>query len=50
MVRDQQLRSTDYLPLVASKLTNEADTELIESALQTAVAAIARYVPADQRE
>ncbi len=50
MVRDQQLRSTDYLPLVASKLTNEADTELIESALQTAVAAIARYVPADQRD
>ncbi len=50
MVRDQQLRSTDYLPLVASKLANEADTELIESALQTAVAAIARYVPADQRD
>ena len=50
MVRDQQLRSTDYLPLVASKLANEADTELIESALQTAVAAIARYVPAAQRD
>ena len=50
MVRDQQLRSTDYLPLVASKLANEADTELIESALQTAVAAVARYVPTDQRD
>ena len=50
MVRDQQLRSTDYLPLVASKLANEADTELIESALATAVASIARYVPADQRD
>ena len=50
MVRDQQLRSTDYLPLIASKGTAETDTELIESALATAVAAIARYVPDEQRD
>ena len=50
MVRDQQLRSTDYLPLVASTLTMETDAELIESALGTAVATIAHYVPADQRD
>ena len=50
MVRDQQLRSTDYLSLIASKVTSETDTELIESVLATAIAAIARYVPAEQRD
>ena len=50
MVRDQQLRSTDYLPLIASKVTTETETELIESGLATAVAAIARYVPDEQRD
>ena len=50
MVRDQQLRSGDYLPLVASKVTTEADTELIETILATATATIARYVPEEQRD
>ena len=50
MVRDQQLKSTDYLPLVASKVTTETDPELIESGLATVTATIARYVPDDQRD
>ena len=50
MVRDQQLKSTDYLPLAASKVAAEADIELIETVLATVTAAIARYVPDAQRE
>ena len=50
MVRDRQLRSTDYLPLAASKVTAEADIELIETVLATATTAIARFVPDDRRE
>ncbi|MDA1062677.1 MAG: aminopeptidase N, partial [Chloroflexi bacterium] len=50
MVRDQQLRSTEYLPLVASKIIAETDIELIETALATVTSAIARYVPEDRRD
>ena len=50
MVRDQQLRSTDFLPLAASKVREESDTELIETILANVNAAIARYVPDAQRE
>ena len=50
MVRDQQLRSIDYLPLAASKVTAETDIELIETVLATVTAAIARYVPDDRRD
>ena len=50
MVRDQQLRSTDYLPLAAAKVTTEADTELIETILATVTASIARYVPEERRD
>ena len=50
MVRDQQLKSTDYLPLAASKVAAEADIELIETVLATVTAAIARYVPDAQRD
>ena len=50
MVRDQHLRSTDYLPLAASKVTAETDIELIETVLATVTAAIARYVPDDRRD
>ena len=50
MVRDQQLRSQDYLALVAGKITTEKDKELIETVLANVSAAIARYVPEDRKE
>ncbi len=49
MVRDQQLKSTDYLELVGAKVATEQDQELIETILSTATATIARYVPEEQR-
>ena len=49
MVRDQQLRSTEYLDLVGAKAPTEQDPELIETILATATATIGRYVPEDQR-
>ena len=49
MVRDQQLTSTDYLDLAAGKIVTEDDQELIGTVLGNAQAAIARYVPQDQR-
>ncbi|MDA0301592.1 MAG: aminopeptidase N [Chloroflexi bacterium] len=49
MVRDQQLKSTEYLELAGSKVTTEADHELIETILATMSAAISRYVPEEQK-
>lgn len=45
MVRDQQLRSTEYLELVRSKIVREQLPELVEAVLNNATAAVARYVP-----
>jgi aminopeptidase N len=45
MVRDQQLRSTEYLELVRSKIVREELPELVEAVLNNATAAISRYVP-----
>jgi aminopeptidase N len=45
MVRDQQLRSTEYLELVRSKIVREQMPELVEAVLNNATAAISRYVP-----
>ena len=50
MVRDQQLKSPDFLDLAAAKVTAESDQELIETILGNAQGAIARYLPDDQRE
>ena len=50
MVRDQQLRSQDYLVLAASKVTTEADKALIETVLANVSATIARYVPEERKE
>jgi aminopeptidase N len=47
MVRDQQLKSTEYLDLVRNKESREASPELVEAVLNNATAAIARYVPED---
>ena len=49
MVRDQQLKSTDYLELAGAKVTAEQDKELVETILATAQTTIARYVPEGER-
>ena len=49
MVRDQQLKSTDYLDLAGAKVVTEHDHELIETILATMSAAISRYVPEEQK-
>ncbi len=49
MVRDQQLKSTDYLDLAGPKVATEQDHELIETILATMSAAISRYVPEEQK-
>ena len=48
MVRDQQLRSTDYLALVREKIRFESDLELIESILRNAGMAVYRFVPEER--
>ena len=50
MVRDQQLKSTDYLALVAAQIRAESNPELIEAILAAASATISRYVPDQWRE
>ncbi len=50
MVRDQQLKSAEYLELAAGKVTAESDHRLIESILATVQATVARYLPDEQRE
>ncbi len=49
MVRDQQLKSTDYLALVREKIAMEPLTELIEPVLSNASGALGRYVPEGQK-
>ena len=50
MVRDQQLKSTDYLALVREKIALESLPELVEAVLNNASAALGRYVPDDRKE
>jgi len=45
MVRDQQLKSTDYLAFVREKIGKEDRLDLVEAVLGNAVAALGRYVP-----
>ncbi|MFN8585212.1 MAG: aminopeptidase N [Dehalococcoidia bacterium] len=49
MVRDQQLKSTEYLRLIAAQIGSEPSHELIETILANAQGTIARFVPDDQR-
>ncbi len=49
MVRDQQLKSTDYLELVREKVAREERIDLVEALLANATAALARYVPENRR-
>jgi aminopeptidase N len=50
MVRDRQLKSTDYLALVREKVVLEPDLELVETTLGYAASAIAAYVPEPRRD
>jgi aminopeptidase N len=50
MVRDQQLKSTDYLALVREKVALEPNPELVEAVLNNATGALGRYVPEDRRD
>jgi aminopeptidase N len=50
MVRDQQLKSTDFLTLVREKLPLEPAPEIVDAVLGNASAALARYVPEERRE
>ena len=49
MVRDQQLRSTEYVELAGEKAAHERDEELVQTILATAQTTIARYVPEQLR-
>ena len=50
MVRDQQLKSTEYLALVRSRVVPEAMPELVEAVTTNAISAIGRYVPEEWRD
>jgi aminopeptidase N len=50
MVRDQQLKSTDFLALAREKLPIEPDLELVDSMLGYASAALGAYVPEERRQ
>ena len=45
MVRDQQLRSTDFLDLAARHVVAEQDKNLVEAIIGRMLAAVSRYVP-----
>jgi aminopeptidase N len=50
MVRDQQLKSTEYLALVRERVAREPRIEMVEAVLGQAVTALARFVPEERRE
>ncbi len=50
MVRDQQLKSTDFLAIVREKIGFERNIELVDSVLGHAASSQNRYVPAEQRD
>lgn len=49
MVRDQQLKSTDFLDLAAANVVAETNHGLVESILGRMLAAVSRYVPEDRK-
>jgi aminopeptidase N len=50
MVRDQQLKSTDFLALVRERAAKEPMIEVIEPVLAQAQTTLARYVPEDRKD
>lgn len=49
MVRDQQLKSTDFLALAGPKVARERDHELVETVLSQMAGAISRFVPEERK-
>ncbi|MCA9849074.1 MAG: ERAP1-like C-terminal domain-containing protein, partial [Dehalococcoidia bacterium] len=49
MVRDQQLKSTDFLELAAANVVAETNHGLVESILGRMLAAVSRYVPENDK-
>src|SRR5690606_3069728 len=49
MVRDQQLKSTDFIELAAANVVAETDHGLVESILGRMSGAVSRYVPEDAK-
>jgi aminopeptidase N len=50
MVRDRQLRSTEYLDIGRSRLAAEPDLDILSTVLERAALTVARYVPEEVRE
>jgi len=50
MVRDRNLRSTEYLQIGRSRLTAEADLDILDTVLERVALTITRYVPEADRE
>ena len=50
MVRDRQLRSTEYLAIARDRLGAEADHDILDMAIERVALAINRYVPEPRRE
>jgi aminopeptidase N len=50
MVRDRQLRSTEYLAIGRAQLGAEADHDILDMAIERTSLVIARYVPEPRRE
>ncbi len=50
MVRDQQLKSTEFLAIVRDKIGVERNIELVDSVLGHAAASRARYVPEERSD
>ncbi|MDL2335286.1 MAG: aminopeptidase N [Chloroflexota bacterium] len=50
MVRDRQLRSTEYLAIARERLGVESDHDILDMAVERVALALARYVPESRRE
>jgi aminopeptidase N len=50
MVRDRQLRSTEYLAIARDRLENESDDDILDMAVERVALALVRYVPESARE
>ena len=50
MVRDRQLRSTEYLAIGRDRLGAEPDLDILDMAIERAALVISRYVPEARRE
>ena len=50
MVRDRQLRSTEYLAIARERLAVEEDQDILDMAVERVALALARFVPEARRE